>query len=306
MEGCDACLALHGSRRISQLSDLWQDPTSDPKHPKSVNCVGVGHVIQAARDSGTCKRVVRLTGKGERPWDLFSILLNGLGSMAKAWNYEGEMLLRACPDVEYTIIRPGVMGPMSELPPASLALADNGGDLKVSAIPHAAVADLSIRVLGQPNAARATLCAMTVPEGEGADDWQALLESVSPDPHEVFPRPRPVRGGRAGGEGGPAGAGGGGDWTGDRPAGGASRAAACVSRRCGGVRRGDELTTEHPCLCDPQGSRRGIRGVLWLCAVEWGPRSMESPRPRGPTTRTHIESAVLALPFPVPPPSRLE
>jgi len=191
MEGCDACLALHGSRRISQLSDLWQDPTSDPKHPKSVNCVGVGHVIQAARDSGTCKRVVRLTGKGERPWDLFSILLNGLGSMAKAWNYEGEMLLRACPDVEYTIIRPGVMGPMSELPPASLALADNGGDLKVSAIPHAAVADLSIRVLGQPNAARATLCAMTVPEGEGADDWQALLESVSPDTrsfrgHDLF------------------------------------------------------------------------------------------------------------------------
>ena len=30
--------------------------------------------------------------------------------LTKAWNYEGENLLRACPDVEYTIVRPGVMG----------------------------------------------------------------------------------------------------------------------------------------------------------------------------------------------------
>jgi len=29
--------------------------------------------------------------------------------MAKAWNYEGENLLRACPVVEYTIVRPAVM-----------------------------------------------------------------------------------------------------------------------------------------------------------------------------------------------------
>ena len=37
--------------------------------------------------------------------------VNGLGSMAKAWNYEGERLLRAAAQsdgLEYTIIRPGV------------------------------------------------------------------------------------------------------------------------------------------------------------------------------------------------------
>ena len=50
----------------------------------------------------------------------------------------------------------------TELAPASLALADDGGDLKVSAIPHAAVADLCVDVLGYPNAARATLCATRV------------------------------------------------------------------------------------------------------------------------------------------------
>ena len=42
-------------------------------------------------------------------------------------------MLRGCPDVEYTIVRPGVMSTLEEddTPPASLALADDGGDLKV-------------------------------------------------------------------------------------------------------------------------------------------------------------------------------
>jgi len=138
-------------------------------------------IIESARASGTCKRIVRITGKGETPWELPSILINGLGSMAKAWNYEGEQLLRSATDIEYTIIRPGVMGPVAELPPGSLALADNGGDLKVSAIPHASIADLCVEVLKRPNAARSTLCAMAVSDGNGADRWQPLLDKVKPD-----------------------------------------------------------------------------------------------------------------------------
>jgi len=41
---------------------------------------------------------VRITGS-EKPWNIFSIIINGLGGMAKAWNYEGERLLRACDDL---------------------------------------------------------------------------------------------------------------------------------------------------------------------------------------------------------------
>jgi hypothetical protein len=142
----------------------------------------MSNLIDAAKASGTCKRIVRITGKGETPWSAPSILINGLGSMAKAYNYEGENRLRASKqDVEYTIIRPGVMGQMDELPPASLALTDDGGDLKVAPIPHAAVADLCVDVLGAPNAACATLTAMTVPSGEGADTWAPLLARVAPD-----------------------------------------------------------------------------------------------------------------------------
>ena len=73
------------------------------------------------------------------------------------------------------------MGQTDELAPSSLALADDGGDLKVSAIPHAAVADLCVSALEVPNAAGATLTAMTVPSGDGAETWAPLLASVAPD-----------------------------------------------------------------------------------------------------------------------------
>eukprot|EP00965_Chrysotila_dentata_P068749 2271481-Pleurochrysis_carterae.AAC.1 len=85
---------------------------------------------------------------------------------------------------EFRQIRPGVMGRQETVPPKSLVLADNGGDLKVSSISYSAVADLCVESLAYPNAARATLCAMTVPEGEGADNWKALLTNVRPDVRE--------------------------------------------------------------------------------------------------------------------------
>lgn len=40
-----------------------------------------------------CVRVYRC--QGEDPWSITSILINALGSMAKAWNFEGERRLRA-------------------------------------------------------------------------------------------------------------------------------------------------------------------------------------------------------------------
>ena len=100
--------------------------------------------------------------------------------MAKAWNYEGERLLRASP-IDYTIIRPGVMGRIIDQSPASLALADNGGNLKVSAITYDAVANLCTDVLDHPNTARSTLCAMSCTEGDGADSWAPLLQQVTAD-----------------------------------------------------------------------------------------------------------------------------
>ena len=110
-----------------------------------------------------------------------------LGSFAKAWNYEGEELLRQCRDVDYTIIRPGIMRDEQPQKGAKvLALADNGGDLKVSTIPYATVADLCTQVLDYGNAARATICAMNVSDGKGEESYAPLLEKVKPDTR-VFP-----------------------------------------------------------------------------------------------------------------------
>ena len=107
------------------------------------------------------------------------------------------------------------MGPLEEQPPDSLALADNGGDLEVSPISHTAIAQLCVdcveaptaacatpshafahlRTPSQaPTAARATLCAMSVPEGDGAESWAPLLAkaaAASRPPHHTWRRVSP-------------------------------------------------------------------------------------------------------------------
>jgi hypothetical protein len=112
-----------------------------------------------------------------------------MGSLAKAWTYEGECLLRSDRRVDYTIIRPGIMvAGMEALDEGTaLGLADNGGDLKVSKIPHASIAELAIECLAYPNAARSTLCAMAVPTEEGASSYAPLLAKVKPDTREFAP-----------------------------------------------------------------------------------------------------------------------
>ncbi|CAJ1361255.1 unnamed protein product [Effrenium voratum] len=187
LRGCKACLALHGATRFTKLQDFlsWVDESLDANHARQVNCEAVSLLLEAA-EAQNCQRLVRVTGKGEEPWSIPSILINGLGSMAKAWNQEGERRLRSS-SVDYTIVRPGFMGDVdAELEePRALALADDGGDLKVTAIPHRCVADLCVQSLSFPNCARATLVAMTQP-GPGPRTWDVLLEKVRPD-RRAFP-----------------------------------------------------------------------------------------------------------------------
>ncbi len=97
LRGCSVCLAVHGARRTRKISDLWSDPTTDITHSKQVNYMGVRNIISAALASGTCRRIVRITGKGESPWSLFSILLNTMGCMAKAVRASPPRPLRHVP-----------------------------------------------------------------------------------------------------------------------------------------------------------------------------------------------------------------
>lgn len=195
LEGCTDCLALYGATRRSKLSDIFHNGKAElePSHAKMVNYEGVRNTVQAAEESKTCKRIVRITGKGEDPWSFFSILINMLGSFAKGWNYEGEQVLRTCSSVDYTIIRPGIMKSDQDFTSTTfqgndskkiLALRDNGQDLKVSAVSYGAIADLCIECLDYPNAARSTLTAMTVPPGQGEETYAPLLARVRPDTRE--------------------------------------------------------------------------------------------------------------------------
>eukprot|EP00584_Thalassiosira_punctigera_P022923 CAMPEP_0172552374 /NCGR_PEP_ID=MMETSP1067-20121228/44570_1 /TAXON_ID=265564 ORGANISM="Thalassiosira punctigera, Strain Tpunct2005C2" /NCGR_SAMPLE_ID=MMETSP1067 /ASSEMBLY_ACC=CAM_ASM_000444 /LENGTH=157 /DNA_ID=CAMNT_0013340343 /DNA_START=549 /DNA_END=1022 /DNA_ORIENTATION=- len=103
-----------------------------------------------------------------------------LGHMAKGWNYEGEQLLRTS-DVDYTIIRPGVMG-KDDIPSEKvLALVDNGQDLPVTPVTHSIIAGLCVECLDYPNAARSTLTAMNVEAGTGEDSYAPLLAKVKSD-----------------------------------------------------------------------------------------------------------------------------
>ena len=178
LQGCDACLALYGSTRRSKISDLWQNVAdNDPSHAKQVNYVGVMNLLEACQNAG-CQRLIRITGKGEDPTKFISILINMLGSMAKAWNYEGERALRSQSAVDYTIIRPGLMGedgPRGNV----LALKDDGGDLPTAKVRYTDIASLCIDCLEYDNTARSTLTAMTAENG--APSWKPLLEKVQPD-----------------------------------------------------------------------------------------------------------------------------
>lgn len=186
LKDCDAVLALHGPVKPPPLQSLFRLlPENDPKHSKRVNYGAVRNIIATAKESPTCKRIVRVTGKGEDPLGMFSILINMLGHMAKGWNYEGEQLLRNS-DVDYTIVRPGVMG-RDDIPKGKvLALGHNGQDLPVSAVTHFQIADLCVNCLDYPNAARTTLTAMNVEEGNGEESYAPLLKKVQADTR-VFP-----------------------------------------------------------------------------------------------------------------------
>lgn len=180
LTGCSHCLALHGATRRSKWYELFSaaegSEDSDSSHAKQVNYKSMKTFAEAAKETG-CQQIVRITGKGEEPWSVFSVLINGLGSMAKGWNYEGEEVLRQQTNVDYTIVRPGVM--KTDFDPKEndvhMILADNGGDLKVSVVSYDQVAELCVESLMNPEAKRTTLTAMNV-EGPGPKISESLKQ----------------------------------------------------------------------------------------------------------------------------------
>jgi NAD(P)H-binding len=169
IDGTVACYALHGPtvpKPFMKAFFPWWYKETDVNHPKQINYIGIQTLLSVmTHNSTTCKHLIRITGKGETPWSIFSILINTLGGIAKGWNYEGEQLIRNQADIRYTIVRPGVMQPIETLPLDGnvLGLRDNGNDMKVSVVSYTQIAQLLRQVLLYKNCHRTTLTAMNVP-----------------------------------------------------------------------------------------------------------------------------------------------
>jgi NAD(P)H-binding len=172
LTGCTHCVAAYGATRKTKITDFFDTSVedNDPTHAKQINYESMKALVQACKETG-CAQILRITGKGEDPTSFFSVLINGLGSFAKGWNYEGEQVLREQSDVDYTIIRPGIMKEDYPPPPKDdgkpvepeyLALADNGGDLKVSVVSYQQIAQLLVECILNQQSKRVTLCAMNV------------------------------------------------------------------------------------------------------------------------------------------------
>jgi len=187
VKDCDVVMALQGPPRPNPLLSLFPifSNQNDPAHPYMTNYVGVKNIILAAKATSSVKRIVRLTGKGEDPFSIFSILINMLGFLAKGWNYEGEQLLRES-GLEYTIVRPGILKDPSEYPEPQKArgLTDNGGDMKVSLVTYDQIAQLCVDSIKFDHIKKCTLSAMNVDENAGEDDYKGLLQKVQDDRRE--------------------------------------------------------------------------------------------------------------------------
>jgi hypothetical protein len=193
---CTHCVACYGATRKTKLSDFW-DPSiedTDPTHAKQINYQSMKALLAACKETG-CSQILRITGKGEDPTSFFSVLINGLGSFAKGWNYEGEEVLRQQSSTAYTIVRPGIM--KEEYPPPKkdgeerepeyLSLADNGGDLKVSVVSYQQIAELLVQCILNEQSKGVTLCAMNVKGTPVQATLAERVQALKPDTRK-FPK----------------------------------------------------------------------------------------------------------------------
>lgn len=178
LEGVDTCIAVHGSKRKTRLRDIIRNNVNDLNHPVNVNYLGMINIINAAKITKT-KHIIRVSGNGEKPWSIPSIIINLFGSMHKAWNYAGECELRDS-NITYTIIRPGIMNHNIDAD-SSLTLIDNGMYLPPTKISYNKIANLCLDCITHPNVKNTTLTAITTQPGYGRSSWIPLLRKVNSD-----------------------------------------------------------------------------------------------------------------------------
>lgn len=106
----DVCIFAAAKTRLSRPWDLFGDPTSQKDHPRYINVNGLQNLLEAAEESGTECKVIRITGflrehsevYGSPFAKIFDIAYSG-GISASC---DGDELLEAS-KLDWTIYKPG-------------------------------------------------------------------------------------------------------------------------------------------------------------------------------------------------------
>lgn len=173
---CDVCLTLHGSNRITRLTDFLKGGLNDKSHPMYVNYIGMKNLAEAALITKKCKHIIRISGNNENPWSILSVLINLIGSMTKAWNYGGDYELRNS-NLKYTIIKPGLM--TKEKENTTIDIVDssnvNNKNIKVS---YDTISDICIECIDNENVINSTI---SVKKGDEKKNIKSLLNNIKRD-----------------------------------------------------------------------------------------------------------------------------
>eukprot|EP01102_Stenamoeba_stenopodia_P021997 TRINITY_DN9010_c0_g1_i1.p1 TRINITY_DN9010_c0_g1~~TRINITY_DN9010_c0_g1_i1.p1 ORF type:complete len:315 (+),score=35.37 TRINITY_DN9010_c0_g1_i1:143-1087(+) len=159
MNGVDYVICTIGAGQIRfWLLDHLPGAHFPVAHPKRIDYEGVKNVVDTARDSGTCKRLVVVSSLAvTRPWFPIAIILNSLISTVLAYKLESERYIRES-GLEYTIIRPGGLIDANKVAPSSLSrvIQLDQGDRISGRITVQDVAEIAIKSLIAPSARNAT------------------------------------------------------------------------------------------------------------------------------------------------------
>lgn len=157
------------------VSALGSNVRNDPENtPERVDYGGVRDLAKAAV-TAKVKHFVLVSSMGVTHDDH---PLNKMFGNILQWKLKGEEALRTS-GVPYTVVRPG--GLIDTAGGAAPVRFMQGDDIRIAGrIPRADVATVALESLGRASAAGKTFELISA-TGAGANDWEALFESLQPD-----------------------------------------------------------------------------------------------------------------------------
>lgn len=149
---------------------------------RAVEREGTAALLAEAKAARFTGRFVYMTSIGIERGSWMASLLNAMKGRTLVWRREAEALIRAS-DLDYTIVRCGVLGPGPGLAERAVRLSQDELPLRLRhKISRKAAAELCVRAAAEPCAARTTFDAAWPTKSEpAAPSVEESLRSLRPD-----------------------------------------------------------------------------------------------------------------------------